>query len=865
MTHRYTGELGRRLEGNLPRAHEVQGTARLLVQQCINEIGYRGGQGQAYRTQRLGDGTIVKAIVLQNIRGMQPIVRVEVFAPLQGGVTEIVEHLHIGGFIFDVGEDDNLNDDTALITAKYLFDSPPWMFVWLKPDSKYSNIEAYTGEDQLLAGYVTWQSKLPPSNKTDCDCVLSWEHGLPTRYRLGIRLEYDCYSRLVNPEIFWTPLGMEYTRWSYPRTSRAVFMRGFRFDVPRHVLGAGFFAGKVVYVSYGDATTELLHNAVSFFSFDPTIPEAQFSPGTRSYQTTPKYLGTYTLGSPSVSSLPSPWFFTPDGSRASTVATMPGAESSVQNRYVIHSDLKVTENLETGDEITLEFSTEQKNPTFPPSITKPETRTFEGSAGPGGQYKFYNIGPIQCFPVGVQYGALAGQPIVSLGGIHGLLSGAASRYVDAAKKACPDSADSFYVIDADFTQLNEWVDLVSTTSTMVPYSRGLAVPRFPDNGHSHAFVPTSVYGASYWKANCGHLDTDAFPPGNVGLYVAQSFRVDARTDRTERVIGFPYNRYNVIAVDYDSAGNELVVSCKLTGEGSYAKYNTRYDASVRMEAANFPKNQGYDIHYEIEDEWEARFSAKWELLVNDAPLIVARAGMISAEHERDLAVLYRNHYRESDSTPEDDEVERVTETYAETGDARFFFTERVWVIDVDARSMSACYLKSTAVYSIKRTTEKPDDLDTIDLDDALVSCRTYMEVVIEGTLARQQEVEAVAPTGELRRLYEGYFMYQMLPRMWSANDGREWDLNSAQYAGGPLEFHKIADRFWDVQPFERYPNRRIWGALASRFDQVAFSFDDRALIRTGPEGDQPRNLTIVTVPADIQKDVPFSLDPIRVF
>ena len=73
--------MGRKLEGNLPRAHEVQGTARLLVQQCINEIKYRGGWGQACRQLALRDGTIVKAIVIQNIRGFEPIVRVEVFAP----------------------------------------------------------------------------------------------------------------------------------------------------------------------------------------------------------------------------------------------------------------------------------------------------------------------------------------------------------------------------------------------------------------------------------------------------------------------------------------------------------------------------------------------------------------------------------------------------------------------------------------------------------------------------------------------------------------------------------------------------------------------------------------------------------------
>lgn len=100
MTFRYVGELGQKLEGNLQRAQQaVNAVARVLVQQCINEIGHRGGLGQAYRIQKLGDGTIVKAIVLQNIRGMQPIVRVEVFAPTPGGRKEVIIEPMIGMYI----------------------------------------------------------------------------------------------------------------------------------------------------------------------------------------------------------------------------------------------------------------------------------------------------------------------------------------------------------------------------------------------------------------------------------------------------------------------------------------------------------------------------------------------------------------------------------------------------------------------------------------------------------------------------------------------------------------------------------------------------------------------------------------------
>lgn len=82
MTFRYVGELGKKLSGDTQRAQQViNEVARVLVQQCINEIGYRGGQGQAFRNQQLADGSTVKVLVLQNIRGMPPIVRVDVFAP----------------------------------------------------------------------------------------------------------------------------------------------------------------------------------------------------------------------------------------------------------------------------------------------------------------------------------------------------------------------------------------------------------------------------------------------------------------------------------------------------------------------------------------------------------------------------------------------------------------------------------------------------------------------------------------------------------------------------------------------------------------------------------------------------------------
>ena len=79
MTHRYTGVIGKKLEGAGSETH--QGTARLLVQQCINEINYRGGQGNASRFKILADGTRVRAVVLQSIKGMPPVVRVDIQTP----------------------------------------------------------------------------------------------------------------------------------------------------------------------------------------------------------------------------------------------------------------------------------------------------------------------------------------------------------------------------------------------------------------------------------------------------------------------------------------------------------------------------------------------------------------------------------------------------------------------------------------------------------------------------------------------------------------------------------------------------------------------------------------------------------------
>lgn len=76
---KHTGTVGWRFEG--PNAQQVQGAARVLVKQCIDQINFNGGWGQACRQIALRNGTVIKAIVLQHKRGWEPIVRVEVFAP----------------------------------------------------------------------------------------------------------------------------------------------------------------------------------------------------------------------------------------------------------------------------------------------------------------------------------------------------------------------------------------------------------------------------------------------------------------------------------------------------------------------------------------------------------------------------------------------------------------------------------------------------------------------------------------------------------------------------------------------------------------------------------------------------------------
>lgn len=98
MSHRYTGTVGKKFEGDRAKAQELQGAARLLVQQCIDHINHNGGWGQCNRQKSLRDGTVVSAIVLQHRHGWEPIVRVEIYAPSNARPT--VPPQPIFGFIY---------------------------------------------------------------------------------------------------------------------------------------------------------------------------------------------------------------------------------------------------------------------------------------------------------------------------------------------------------------------------------------------------------------------------------------------------------------------------------------------------------------------------------------------------------------------------------------------------------------------------------------------------------------------------------------------------------------------------------------------------------------------------------------------
>jgi hypothetical protein len=301
----------------------------------------------------------------------------------------------------------------------------------------------------------------------------------------------------------------------------------------------------------------------------------------------------------------------------------------------------------------------------------------------------------------------------------------------------------------------------------------------------------------------------------------------------------------LVALDYDLAGNELrleyvrystgafrttnfsgphrnwVTRGELTGAGSYGALNSQSGP------------------YYTEYEWLPGL-VNWEVRVNGRVLIALQGGIVQGETRSPGYIRRRDTYSWESILS----AGNVASYYSfdEEFSASHVFTERAWLVDIDMRYGSACYIVSTAYYSILPAgSEKPSHMEDIQLG-TMTSCETFMVHIQNWEEVARVPVEAVAPTGAAN-LVGGYTLFQLCPRLFGFYDGYEWDMNSPQI----IDAYFSVNRFWAVKPFERYPNRRIWGALSNRNGAFACSFDDRSLVRTGPEGDQPRTLTPYSV------------------
>ena len=81
MVAKYTGELGKGFSGDRERAVQLQGQARILVQQLINQIKAPplNGKGLLANSQKMPDGSVIHAYV--QMIGVHPVIRTYIVSP----------------------------------------------------------------------------------------------------------------------------------------------------------------------------------------------------------------------------------------------------------------------------------------------------------------------------------------------------------------------------------------------------------------------------------------------------------------------------------------------------------------------------------------------------------------------------------------------------------------------------------------------------------------------------------------------------------------------------------------------------------------------------------------------------------------
>lgn len=481
--------------------------------------------------------------------------------------------------------------------------------------------------------HVTWTgSKTYPSGKKK-ECIVSWDHGIKARYRM--HYDQDCSGRIIkftdevpeiaqsgNPNVYVNGVEVQ-TKYTLPGTAN---------EVELNVVGAAVFKKHLVFISHRDLDFPLVEDAPTR---DGKIAAALAHSQTITlfYRAAGKWrvLGVHRASS----ALKAPWFFKPDGSRASAVR-----ETTYANQWMMHIDISEDD----AGNLTSSFSEERiedSEPFYVETTISPVSSDTSGDLGwqtPGEWVTEESGATTDGF-------AVAPRPGTTPAGTLGL---------------------ALELIAHGLTLGNTWsYEDYRASSSQAGYAAAGA-----DNsiGKFDAWELYSII--SEWGAVRGSTSFRAF---------RDTANVVEDGNHTDTYGRFTSGR-RTIAVDYGFDGEFLKVTeeLKSTGASFVEEIHEKISAEYRRPAYDVE-----NIHSVIEQRTSYTASGKieWLVKINDESFISFSGGIDNG------GACSSSFSRKVDTTDTTSSDTITSYSHPSSG----MHSERGWLIDFDARSRSAIY------------------------------------------------------------------------------------------------------------------------------------------------------------------------------
>lgn len=492
-----------------------------------------------------------------------------------------------------------------------------------------SNMPRAKKDTKYKAGPVTWWGHAEGS--TAASAVVSWDHGLPTRYRMSrghdVNGDYRYYHDVSD---LTTMLVDSITGECQPSDVRAdrpfsVYFNGAAYDIIGGAIkGAGIFHGRLVYVAGGiDKVTFYASTSDSWEQIGEYTPQA-------------------------TASLKAPWFFSPTGDEASTITGYEDGDACTQASWWITDYDFVTAHFALTDgRITISFEEEHK---VYDSLEPSETSSTSSSTLPA---QCEVVDDWRLFPITAPvYGDIV------------YLTELGTKYWEIVDYNIAQ-ADARYPSFAPF-----WADDVEVANQSIADMLQYIEDTYPCPSCDRQYNPLQVGGAELRDKNNTFWDTIG-----MSFFIARETLNHGIVTRAEEFAERTAGGARPVAIDYGFDGEKLLVEQYRTQ--LLANFHETLDEHTATRCTHLDDGQYYFgtgvsiTEQYINWTWETELVSSWSMKINGTNWL-SISGESSFTEQSEIVTI----------------AGEQTVTSSGAGTANY---ELVYLMDCDARTKSLIY------------------------------------------------------------------------------------------------------------------------------------------------------------------------------